>query len=180
MARTRKIDAIDEAILGILSGERKNTDQSYTYWSDSDKEAGEKQYYSTGGDNVDHIWMDLNAETGQVHKKATIRYRLGKLVDMGRIDRRGICGWGRSYIYVYVTDAERQEKARKQANARFRADFTEDIKAMLASVGIRVAEYESVDEHGDIVVNASDLARVLRENYSFETVYEGERENQSA
>jgi len=45
---------------------------------------------------------------------------------------------------------------------------------MLTAVGIRVDEDAYIDRHGDIEVNAADLARILRENYSFESELENE------
>jgi DNA-binding Lrp family transcriptional regulator len=180
MARTRRIDDIDKEILGLLSGETRITDIDSGHWWDYEKERGYKFYSSKDHGDVKTVKEDLERVTGERHKLATIRYRLSKLEEMGQIRRTGNCGWGRSYSYVYITDEERKQKAKKQAEREFRASFYESLKAMLESVNVEVPEWGSIDNDGMVEVRARDLARLLRANYDFEDVYDEESESQSA
>lgn len=151
MARTRKIDELDQVILDIMK--------------------------SLHSPSLKDIVYEVNLATMKNHKEPTIRYRLEKLRKMGEIRRKGICGWGKSYGYQYITDEDRVRIAKEMAAKKMRMAFSEDLKAMLKAVGISICEYANIDRDGDIEVNAKDLARILRENYEFETVYE-EEENE--
>jgi len=174
MARTRRIDDVDQKILGLLNGQTRKTNQDKGYWTEKEKKRGYRYYYSHTSGDVKQVVRDLEEAYGEVYKLPTIRYRLDKLVDMGEIERTGNCGWGRSYTYRYITDEVRLERAKKKANAKFREEFASDLRDMLTAVGIRVDEDAYIDRHGDIEVNAADLARILRENYSFESELENE------
>jgi len=173
MARTRKIDNIDEMILGIMSGDLTHNDA---------------KYFSASGADIECIAADLNQHEGAephnkrsyVHQPPTVRYHIRKLQDMGYLRQRGVCGWGRSYTYHYITDEERKQNALQLAQAKFRDSFADDLTDMLTAVGVETTDGYGIDRYGMIEVKATDIARLLRENYSFETVYEDENESQSA
>jgi len=175
MARTRKIDKIDELILGVMSGEIVDTNVN-VYWRDKDKEAGQRNYNVNSG-SVEQIAEAVNRAAGCAmchnrnlwdYKLPTLRYHIGKLKDMGYLRQSGVSGWGRSYSYTVVTDEQKLERETQKRKNVFRKEFEQDMKEMLSSVGVTFNEYPIINLHGFIEVKASDLARILKENYSFE------------
>ena len=186
MARTRKIDKLDEIILGIMSGKFRDT-RVRKWWSNADKDVGSREYCANGS-SVDNIGESVNHFAGVAesydtkmweHKLPTIRYHIQKLVKLGHLRRTGNAGWGKSYNYSIVTDEQKQEKESMQKQREFRARFAKDLQAMLTAVNVETdGDSVYVDQYGMIEVKASDLARLLRENYTFETevVYEDQSE----
>jgi DNA-binding MarR family transcriptional regulator len=172
MARTRKIDELDQIILDLMGGKIRDTNVR-KWWSDEDKKTGYRKYYANGC-SIETIADTLREATGDKVKLPTVRYHIGKLVDMGYIKRTGNAGWGRSYNFSLVTDEEKAEKLFQKHLTERRNAFGEELTAMLAAVGITREDGFRVDRWGDVEIKATDLAKLLQENYTFETevVYE--------
>jgi len=104
MARTRRIDDVDQKILGLLNGQTHKTNQDKGYWTEKEKKRGYRYYYSHTSGDVKQVVRDLEEAYGEVYKLPTISYRLDKLVDMGEINVPGIVvGVAHTHIATLLT-----------------------------------------------------------------------------
>jgi len=150
-------------ILDLLSGETKDFDVC-GYWNEKDKANGYRSMVEEGqGRSIQTIklYLDTICTEEKIKKiqEPTIRYHVNKLVSIHLLNMSGSCGWGKSYLYSFVTEEERIKRADRKVAQKNRADKSKVLHEMLEALDIK---YEcGIDSYDNIEVNADDLIRVI-------------------
>lgn len=112
--------------------------------------------------NVKYITTTLNKYREKMGRKsvssATIRNMLKAFVTEGLVRERGICGWGKSYSYQWVTAEERKKADERKKKFQKREKDVKTARKMLKDLGIPAEE----NRWGELEVSPATLIKILK------------------